>query len=177
MTNSATLFDTWNLIAAVTVASLLLMKLADWLRARAYTQKIAAQALHDHFEVVDRIIDDPALPHRIAAFVAAFSEVVADKEASKRFYGDMVASQGEKVRDSGLTDELALLARTRPDLTEGVLMAVSKGLLAMLYRPSPSIKEIEDFLSCLATEPRREIQVASKYVALRRGAPLNMVAA
>ncbi|WP_337183867.1 hypothetical protein [Shinella sp.] len=177
MTSSATLFDTWNLIAAVIVMAVLLSNLADWLRSRAYTQKVAAEAFRAHLAAVEKIIDDPALPVEVVRFVADFNFVVSNKRSAHEFYKIMMTSEREKVRESGLTDTLNTLSRTRPDLVEGVLMAVSKGLLSMLYRTSPNVKQIDDFIACLATEPRREIQVASKVVKSQSLNHANLVAA
>ncbi|MCO5153405.1 MULTISPECIES: hypothetical protein [unclassified Shinella] len=177
MSNSATLFDTWNIVAAITVATVLLLNLSDWLRTRAYTQKVAAEALRDHLSAVDRIIDDPALPPALTNFVAKFNIVVSNKKEAREFYRIMMGSQGEKVKDTDLSDALNQLSRTRPDLVEGVFMVISKGLLCVLYRTSPSIKQVDDFIACLATEPRREINVASKYILSRTSKSGNLVPA
>lgn len=164
MSSNATLFDIWNLIAAIIIAAMMLSNLSGWLRSRAYAQRVAAEALRDHLQAVDQIIDDPALPLPLVQFVADFNSAVGSERNSRLLYRVMLSSQGEKVRETDLSDALSALAKTRPDLAEGVLKVISKGLLCMLYRLSPTVKQVDDFLACLATEPRREIQVASKYV-------------
>ena len=177
MISNQTVFDTWNIIAAITVACLLLSALSAWLQSRAYAMKIAAEALREHFEAVEQVIDDPAVPPRTLKFVSAFSEIVSDGQSSQMFIEIMKKTRREKGRGGSFSDELDLLAKTRPDLVDGVYRAVSKGMVSMLFRQSPSKKQVDEFLLCLATDPKREMHVATKYVASRPKRSSDLIAA
>ncbi|MEA3535688.1 hypothetical protein [Rhizobium sp. CC-YZS058] len=172
-----TSLDPLDAAAAFCFCAGVLLVVRQWLKTRLHGLRIAEQALVDHLMRMEQVISDPALPANTQRFLAAFADAVADPAAADAFDRGLESESRLKADELQILEELDRLALTRPDLAEGVRQAVSKGILFLLLRRSPSKRQISEFLFRFAGDPNREVGLASRYLLKRPVASFGLLRA
>lgn len=158
---------------AVTVAAILLLGfiVAGWLQARRDAHirrtielKAAATALEAHYDAVDAIADDPALPLAALEMLSRFTEGISDRRFCNSFTDHVLIplSVEERERTPAWFDEIEALRKSRPELVANLFKAVGSGLAAAFLRWPGNAEKIAYFTALIAQGDRKEAVMAER---------------
>jgi hypothetical protein len=151
----------------------------QWLRVRArrrtHELQTTAAALTAHYDAVEQIIDDPALPLPALEFLSVFSEVVADREACGEFTDSVLRVPLDRIRGSipKWAEEIEKIGRTRPDLEENFHKAVASGIVALFLRWPGNSWKFQMMIQQIAADRRKEALIAEQVAKIRERAHKN----
>lgn len=158
------------LIAGWVVSAVLIIQ---WLRARARRRtselRTTAAALIAHYDAIDRIIDDPALPTEALEFLSVFSQVVSDREVCAEFTNGILRVPAEKMRGAPpvWAAEIEKIGRSRPDIEENFHKAVASGIVALFLRWPGNSWKFQSMIQQIAADRRKEALLAEEVAKIR----------
>jgi hypothetical protein len=143
-------------------------------RARQRTRELEAtkSALTAHYEAVNAIVDDPALPIEALEMLTAFTEAIAACEFCEKF-ADMVLNGSSRPKRGKLPvwfEQMEALRKTRPDLAEHFHKAIASGLVALFLRWPSNASKFELMVAEVAADGRREALLAERVSKIKRDA-------
>ena len=163
----AVLMTGWVVSAVLTI---------QWLRVRARRRtnelQTTAAALTAHYDAVEQIIDDPALPLEALEFLSVFSEVVSDREVCGEFTDSILRAPSERVRGAVpvWAEEIEKVGRTRPDIEENFHKAVASGIVALFLRWPGNSWKFQMMIQQIAADRRKEALIAEQVAKIREKA-------
>lgn len=162
-------FEAWNLLASLIIVSMMAWKISSWLKNQLAARAIAANKLSEHYTLVERIADDPALPTSAVNFLQEFETILASKKLSAEMIEALCKNESSSSQSAPgpAVREVEALAKSRPDLADAFQMAVVTGVLAMILRTGPSLKKLEIFLASIS-DPKKEVQTVYRFVSSSR---------
>lgn len=144
---------------------LILQYLRRRARRRTHELKTAAAALTAHYDAMDQIIDDPALPLSALEFLSVFSDVISDRSTCNAFTDGVLTAAFDKskhVSVPGWQDEIDAMARHRPDIAEKFHIAVQSGIIALFFRWPGNSRKLHLLYQMIAADRRREAMLAEQ---------------
>jgi hypothetical protein len=146
------------IVCAILGLQILLMRA----KRRTVELQTAKAALNSHFEALDSIIHDPALPTSALEFLADFSELISKREACNGLIKALTTPETEK-SPSVVAADVERLKKSRPDLVEGFNKALLHGLLAAFTRWPGNLSKLPQMVA-LFGDPKKDMQIASRFV-------------
>jgi hypothetical protein len=148
----------------IVAASIAITYFSARAKRRAFELETTASALTAHYDAVDAIVDDPALPLSAVEFLSLFSDVVSDEEACN-FMTDALARlqiDTAKIATPGWQSDLDKLRKSRPDLAENFAKAISSGIVALFLRWPGNAWKLQRLTQVIAADRRREALLANQ---------------
>lgn len=117
------------------VAFLLHMSIGR-VKRRTRELKAAARSLSDHYDALDKLIEDPATPTSALEFLALFSEVVTDRDACRSLTDSILSTPFDPTgsKEPEWARDMRKLSNTREDLAENFQKALHSGIFALYLR-------------------------------------------
>lgn len=154
-------------VLSVTIAACtILWWLAGRSRRRHKDLLAVKTALAAHYEAMDAILDDPALPDRPRLLISQLTLAISDKELSEWIaYSCMDGTLfNKKPRQDPFAADMAELQKTRPDLVRNFDRAMNTGIVALMLRWPSSAAMFHMMAAMLASDDRRKFEVANNMV-------------
>lgn len=158
--------DSFGFVIATFVFAVIAIALVATARSKSAKKRIielqvTENALTAHYDALDAIVDDPAIPTDALRFLQHFAEAISERATCERFAYDMYLSEG----NGGMPPwypQMEDLRKTRPDLTDNFHKAVSSGIIALFLRwPGKSVL-LQAMLQEMAADRRKEARFAEK---------------
>lgn len=127
------------------------------------------EALQAHYEAVDAIIDDPALPDAAAELIAFLSEVISDRNATRELVNRFLANLSRGPGEGGAagSKDMETLRDTRPDLVANFHRALMSGLVVAFLKWPENAGRFSEFHAHLAADTKSESAVAARIVEMK----------
>lgn len=167
------LFLAANAAVAVALIALIALQIRDHMKKRLYSIRLARTALRQHYDEMERIIDDPAFPREAAEFLAMFNYVITNKDAAVEMVRDITNPRKRPNGEANASVPETLIAKvealrsSRPDLVNGFYVAFGSGVVAVFHRWPANEKKLSAFLALTASDTHKEVQLTSKFVKSR----------
>jgi hypothetical protein len=167
-------FQSSSFIAGTFVATVVI--LATYARAtrrranrRATELQGAAHALALHYNALDAVADDPALPTGALEMLVNFSEGISDERFCDTFTNAVLTREiNSKDRLPPWFGEIEQLRRTRPDVVENFNKAIGAGLAAAFLRWPGNSWKISVMAEAMSQGDMREAVMAQKLSDMHR---------
>jgi hypothetical protein len=128
-------------------------------------------ALIAHYDAMEAVVDDPALPVSALEFLRHFSEVTADRELCGSFTSNILRVSDEDAQKSEpkWEKDIRSVAKSRPDIAENFHKAVTNGIIAMFLRWPGNSWKLQAIFQQIAADSRQEAVIADRIVRTHRG--------
>lgn len=131
------------------------------LRRRTIELETAKQSLIAHYDAMDRIVNDPALPTSVLHFLAFFSDAIADRDSCARIVKALMSADADK-SPAPISSDIDALRKTRPDLVENIHKAVFNGTVFVFSRWPGNFGKLPQIMAVLG-DPKKDVQVAYRF--------------
>ena len=146
-------------------------------RRRTIELNTAAAALSAHYQALEHIVDDPALPESALSFIADFTNLIADEDAC-HYITDRLTSASidgmSKVGSPEWAKDMEALAKSRPELVENFRTAVATGFIALFNRWPGTSWKWQVVQAQLASDRRKQAVFAERIVRRSRNGDHNL---
>jgi hypothetical protein len=148
----------------------------QWMRSRARRRtnelKTAAAALTAHYDALEKLVDDPALPDSALEFLGVFAEVISDNETCDNLAEGVFQVPLEQIKNSTpkWADEIEKIGKTRPDIEENFQKAVASGIIAMFLRWPGNSWKLQMMVQEIAADRRKEAALAERVAQIKERA-------
>ncbi len=140
-----------------------------WMRARArrrtFELRTTKDALTAHYNAMDRIVDDPALPLSALEFLQHFAAVTSDRDFCEELTSGVLRVAPDDLKRAGTPrwqEDVDALRKTRPDLARDFHTAVSSGIVAMFLRWPGNSWKLQALMQQIAADSRQEAIIAEQ---------------
>lgn len=123
----------------------------------------ATKLLSEHYNALEKFVDDAAAPEELKDVLLQFSDAAADKEVAlyvAREYA--MGSSNSKKDDNSSVVALEELHHHRPDLEQLFIRSVGTGMLAMYYRWPETAKYRDSMMQRIASGRTSEVSFAAR---------------
>jgi len=149
--------------AAIVRAVTVLDDKRRWRLQRAQNLRDATQLLREHYDTVDRFLNDPASPVRLQQNLLAWSDLWSRPGAEAALAMILAADDpADEPQMQGIERELDRLSRSRPDLVAEFEAAAQTGLLAAILRWASTAANFEQLVARSVSSPRRAIGILER---------------
>jgi hypothetical protein len=139
------------------------------LQKRTRELNATAAALKAHYEALNAIVDDPALPIEALETLNAFTNRLTSKQFCETFADRfMVARPASYGPLPSWLGQLESLIKTRPDLIANYHKAISSGLVALFLRRPSTAQKFEQLMADMAADGRREYAIADRITKMKQ---------
>lgn len=140
------------------------------IKRRTDQLRAAKVALERHYDAMDMIADDPALPTSALRVLINISDAIHDEKFMTHFFATM-RDGGVSKNKQGMpnwAEDMLKLHKSRPDLVEKFDEALSTALIAGVYRwPAPA-QAIYEMSTTVASGRRNEAQYVQQLIDVLR---------
>jgi hypothetical protein len=166
---SVSLFATGTIIGGALAVIFALSSYRTYLRKRTRELRATAAALTAHYDAVNVIVDDPALPLEALETLAIFTENITSKEFCEGLAGRLVFSENRKYESPpAWFEKMESLKSSRPDVVQNFHKAISTGLVSLFLRWPTTAQMFEQLMADLAADGRREYVIADRLTKARQ---------
>lgn len=141
---------------------------ADYKR-RANELMATKAALEAHYEALNAVVDDPALPVGALEMLVKFAEIVSSREGCEAFSEVLLSpSSAKRGKPPTWFAELEALRTSRPDVIENVNKAMTTGLVALFLRWPSTAPKFEQVVAELASDSKRQAMLADRVSKIKK---------
>lgn len=139
-------------------------------RRRASELEGAATALAAHFDALEAVAEDPAIPVEALELLSFLSDGISRQDFCDGLTDHLVEPKSNGGRDRLPTwfDQIEELRRTRPDLAANFYKAMATGMTAAILRWPDNAKKLAEFAAIMSQGERKEAALAERLVQIRR---------
>lgn len=146
------------LITAASLTAFLaisMVLLRDRFRRRAHILAGVEDALEAHYDAVDKIFDNPAIPLRVRKAVAFLTEAMSNRDLAALAMEEILSD-----RENGGADEFARDLKkafaSSPEIADNLSRAIHSGCVVMFFRWPENAARFESFERSLILRRRQE---------------------
>ncbi len=165
----------WFEISVVVSLTTAIVAVLQMLRSRSYRRTIelrtAKRSLEAHYDAVDDIVNDPALPDSAREMIVNFTEVLSNRELCRQFVSHFMSLGNAKFKEGPTpvwAADMDKLRRSRPDLVERFRTAQSSGLVTIFLRWQDNAPKFYEFSAEIAANQKRGTQIADQVSRLKK---------
>ncbi|WP_288425456.1 hypothetical protein [uncultured Agrobacterium sp.] len=137
-------------------------------RERIHDLKETHKAMVAHYNAMDKIIADDAVPEKIKRSMFAVTNALGNRKLAQRMCEFVIANKHKMTKDTDFEETIAQLRNVRPEIINDIETAMSTALFIVMLRWPETSSKFKQFVVSSMMNEHKETTIFNKVVEIAR---------